>query len=206
MADAAPVADYTKYYVIGGIAVALIGGFVVYKFVIKKPTTGGGAKYGLSSPVAPAASVSYQPVAAVAPSAPVSSAGNDYVEGAAIDKRNSGTYTSYDSSDKVADMASYTQSIVDNMGLTVKETTLNKVEDFIPIAAIFSKKRKNKRAKETADKAKTDEPYVRGFLKGMNLAARQDYVGIFAPYITKYLSSPAKLPYTQVTVGQFLTA
>ena len=198
MADATPVADYTKYYVIGGIAVALISGVVIYKFVINKPATGGGAKYGLTG-----TGGGDGRIVVAAPTPPSSSAGNDYVDGAAIDKRNSGTYTSYDSSDKVADMDGYMASIVSNMGLTVKETTLNKVEDFIPI---FSKKRKNKRAKETADKAKTAEPYVRGFLKGLNLAARQDYVGIFAPYITKYLSSPAKLPYSQVTVGQFLTA
>ncbi len=47
--------------------------------------------------------------------------------------------------------------------------------------------------------------WVNGFMKGMNLAYRPDYVAIFKPYITEYLNSDAKMPHWDVkTVGEFI--
>ena len=50
-----------------------------------------------------------------------------------------------------------------------------------------------------------NEPYVTGFMKGMNLALKHDLVAIFKDSIQQYLDNPAKLPHWEVTkAGQFL--
>jgi len=127
--------------------------------------------------------------AKLVPGAKTGSPGNDYVSGEAIDKRNSRNYDPYTDTTPNSD---YTQAIMDNLGYTPSFSILDS-----------PKKRASKR---NDAKIKTDavEKYVRGFLKGMNLAPRADYVAIFIPYIKEYLNNPAKLGYDVVAKGQLL--
>ena len=49
------------------------------------------------------------------------------------------------------------------------------------------------------------EGYARGYLKGMNLALRADYIGTFGQEIKDYFNNPSKLNEGSVDkAGQFL--
>ncbi len=108
--------------------------------------------------------------------------GNDYVSAAAINKAILGKYKPYD------------ESIRPALGRKIQVNGQSQYElYYLQIERLFGKPVVN-------------EPLVAGFMKGMNLALRSDYLGIFEPYIKEYLSSNTKIPYQNVQVGEFLKA
>lgn len=111
---------------------------------------------------------------------------NDYVDGATIDKRNAETnFKPYNAA--APDQAGFTQSISDLLGLHHKSA-------------------RPKYNHQIDQQLKSAETYVRGFMKGLNMALRADYVGIFGSAITDYMNNPAKVNEATVSVGEFLKA
>lgn len=108
--------------------------------------------------------------------------GNDYVSAAAINKALLGKYKPYDESVRPA------------LGRKIQVNGQSQWELYwLQVERLFGKPAIN-------------EPLVAGFMKGMNLALRSDYLGIFEPYIKDYIARSTKIPFQNVTVGEFLKA
>lgn len=116
---------------------------------------------------------------------------NDYVQGATIDKRNGNSdFKPYDANSP--DEQGFKQSISDLFDLSPK------------IKNIWTKKHKKRVTNDANNKLADTETYVRGFLKGLNLALRADYVGIFGQQLQDYMNNPAKMKEKLVDTGFFL--
>ena len=116
---------------------------------------------------------------------------NAYVRGSTIDKRNANT-----------DSKPYTQNSPD------QQAFLDAISDTLNLAPAHKKlKARQKRENERAAAALKDaELYVRGFMKGMNLAPSAGNVGLYRQAIIDYMNSPAKLKESGIDkVGYILT-
>jgi hypothetical protein len=174
MADSAEGSGSNKWIYIGIGAVVLIGAGVGVYLMVSKKDDSASA--GSSSP---------SPSLASAPtSEPATAKGNDYVSGEAIAKRSGGNYNAYQDIPKI--------DREKDKNDPMKMHLAGQYDAFW--GAIDS----------NFGSPSTNEPLVRGFLKGMNLSLQRDYVGIFKPYIQKYLDNPAKKFHWEVTAGEFL--
>lgn len=120
-------------------------------------------------------------------SAPATAKENDYVSGEAIAKRSGGNYNGFQ--DLGLNQADREKDKKD----PIKMGKWNQFDAYW--GAIDS----------NFGSPSTNEPLVTGFMKGMNLSLQRDYVGIFKPYIQKYLDNPAKkFHWEVVAAGEFL--
>jgi hypothetical protein len=111
---------------------------------------------------------------------------NDYVSGEAINKRQLSNYAAW------SDLGLKGENAVEDKKVPAKKAKWDQYDAFW--GAID---------KHFGDPS-ANEPYVTGFMKGMNLAQKHDLVAIFKDEIQQYLDNDAKLPHWEVTKGQFL--
>ncbi len=139
------------------------------------------------------AAIAENPDAAAPPEKPVS---NDYVSGDTIEKRRSMTDAKQYSA-SAPDQNAFFKAIRELFDIVPR--VKGKSEKDIPKRwKMIPKKMRENAEKDAVKKAQDTEKYVRGFMKGMNLALRSDYVGIYGQALTDWMNNPAKLTEAQV--------